>query len=569
MIADMKLWILFCTSVSLTWFATAQTATTDLDQVVATVNGQPVLERDWRQEALIHGFLAGHRGICPDFQELPNLQFQMARVVVGASQVQGLAYEAALKDIEIDENSSNAFFQGFQDGFDLFFGTKTFADYVQCTSDTEEMIENRGLYFLKFLEKSQRVYQSAPITNTEVEQYFAAHQSNYAFPPRIVARMIVVPNRKLAAEVYGAAQKGMDFAVLARKYSILGGAKDGALGASVGSQQPKPLTEYDLENLPTKLVQEAFGLVHGGLTHVFTAGEWHYIIKVNQYLAPKTRTLNEVKTRVEADVFNAKGKGLFEIWQKSVLEQAQIRFTEENFDPVVARVNGQEIPFSALQFVFEVFSPDFNQEVIPQRLNDLIKAFVQSQGLVNQGFEAIGSEGDRLSAFFDSQENKIVVSEAEMKSFYQTQIEDYQKPASAETLHYLFKNKNLAEVFRKEALAFGDKPKKSNAQAILEMDSSIPTSFKNATKSPKNAEMFVSPTYNNSKTQWAVDLIFFPVAARTIPFESVRDSIFQYLKDIKSHVFAERWTATQLANAKIENLLEDAIKILEQRSTRW
>ena len=81
--------------------------------------------------------------------------------------------------------------------------------------------------------------------------------------------------------------------------------------------------------------------------------------------------------------------------------------------------------------------------------------------------------------------------------------------------------------------------------------------------------MFVSLTYNNGKTQWVVDLIFFPIAARTIPFESVKDSIFQYLKDVKSHEFAERWTATQLANAKIENLLEDAIKILEQRSARW
>jgi hypothetical protein len=81
--------------------------------------------------------------------------------------------------------------------------------------------------------------------------------------------------------------------------------------------------------------------------------------------------------------------------------------------------------------------------------------------------------------------------------------------------------------------------------------------------------MFVSSVYDFDGRRWAVSLTFFPVPAYTKSFESVKDSITQQLLKKRRDEAGQRWIKQQLANAKIENVLEDTIKTLEQRSTRW
>ena len=133
---------------------------------------------------------------------------------------------------------------------------------------------------------------------------------------------------------------------------------------------------------------------------------------------------------------------------------------------------------------------------------------------------------------------------------------------------YLFKRKDLAEAFQKSAFNLGDVPQTPKSDMKLEFDFYNPDILQSATRSSKNTEMYVS-SVSAFDTRWAITLTFFPVPAYTKSFESVKDLITQKLLKKKRDEAGQRWIKQQLANAKIENLLEDAIKILEQRSARW
>jgi hypothetical protein len=346
-------------------------------------------------------------------------------------------------------------------------------------------MKKRARFSLALEEKARLIKESVTVTDSELEQYFSAYQVRYTLPKRIVARMIVLPNRKLAAEVYVAAKKGADFAVLASKYSILGKTKNGALGAVAGSTEPKPIAVKDLGEFPKNLITDAFNLVRGGMTRMVSANEKHYIIKVSQYLAPKIQTLNDIRAQVERDAKTTKAKGLMEEWRNSVLSQAQIRFTEENFDPVVARVSNQEIHFSSMRLLFDVFSSYFNQERISRHLNDQIKQVIPQHSLTAQGFQALGDSEDRLDAFLELQANNVIVTEAEVKAYYQTNIKQFQERAHANDVTYLFKRKELAEAFQKAAFNLGDVPQNLKSETKLQLDFYNPAFLQSARRSPK------------------------------------------------------------------------------------
>jgi parvulin-like peptidyl-prolyl isomerase len=553
---------------------------TNLEEVVVTVNDQPILEGHVKREALILNYLHFQSpSLSTEDQELPcknviewsNTFLQSARVLLTYDLIQKAILQQAVREIPISEIE---FTEKTQTAFTK---TSAFTNYLKCTEQTETEWKEGIRFTLALKGKIQEIEAMTTVNQAEIENFYQARQFRYMQPARIVARMMVLPNVQKTVQILDALRKGADFATLARQNSVLGASKAGALGAAPNSTVPQPVAESQLRGLPKAMVADGFVLTRGGMTRAIKSdNKWH-ILQVLRYIPPAPRALEEVRPQVEKDAKTVKARGMVETWMYQEWQKASIRFSQENFSPEFAKVNGQSIywyqmfnfyPYIIEGFLGGFFNP-FNDD-FSKAYKEVISQMVQQQALAKANVQYIGTRQDRLELYLSQLANNAVVSEAEAKTYYQARIKDYQVPNRANSITYFFKSEKIAQDFRKQALALGDIPIPNLADMKFDIDSSFSTAFfEKMTRSPKNKYMFVSSPIVIGTGRWTVDMIFFPVPAYTKTFEMVKDSIVQLLHKQKREGEQKRWIAKQTAEAKIENLLSEALAELEGRKTGW
>ena len=316
------------------------------------------------------------------------------------------------------------------------------------------------------LEKYQtQLTEDVTVSEAEVEAFYDLNQDDYRTDERILARMIVVDDAELAADLRQQAVEGADFSALANEHSLERADRAGALGAPADSTEPQPVGRAAL---PTQVATAAFGLQGSGVTEVVEAGSRYYVVQVNEHLPADVQPLEEVRAEVEEDALAAKQGRVLEDHIAELRADASIAAAEGSEyafqNDVVARVGDNQIMETDLvratytnpqiqqalgpenaDLIAQFFKPTILSQLIDREVaylgaQDLDASFVGPKALVAQ--EALAWVSRDVTA-----------SEEELRTYYDANQARFTVPAEAEATRVTFDALEPAEDFRSALLA--------------------------------------------------------------------------------------------------------------------
>lgn len=312
------------------------------------------------------------------------------------------------------------------------------------------------------------IIEAVEVSDAEVEAFYALNEQRYQSEERILARMIVVDDEELAAELRERAEAGEDFAALATEHSLERADRSGALGAPAGSSDPQPVGRAAL---PVSVSSAAFALRGPGLTEVIENAGRYYLVSVEELRGSTTRPFAEVQNQVRQDALAAKQQQVLEAEIERLREQAVVTVPEESLtvynDEPVARVGDVEITASELvratytnQQIQQALSPQnallITEFFKPTFLDNLIDLELAYQGAQELDATFIGSRDQVAQAALAYVTRDAEASEEAIDSYYQENLALYTVPASAEVTEASFGDAESAAAFRSAVLAGAD-----------------------------------------------------------------------------------------------------------------
>jgi len=169
-------------------------------------------------------------------------------------------------------------------------------------------------------EAAVRLLQASPVvvSRSEIERYYEEHQSDFARPPRVRLRQILVQDRAAAELALGELEAGVDFGELARLRSI-------GPSAPVGGLQG----ELSREDLPPALADVVFELGEGEWSELLEADYGFRIFEVERVLPEETLTLAEAAPRVRALLEEARSEELVRAAAAEARQEYNLRVAVE------------------------------------------------------------------------------------------------------------------------------------------------------------------------------------------------------------------------------------------------
>jgi parvulin-like peptidyl-prolyl isomerase len=307
--------------------------------------------------------------------------------------------------------------------------------------------------------------EGVEVSDAEVETFYLANVDRYRSEDRIRARMIVLDDAELAAELRQRAQQGESFADLATEFSIERADRAGALGAPQGSSEPQPVGRAAL---PQAVATAAFGLRGSGLTDVVESGGRQYIVQVEEYLPEQTRPLSEVEDEVRADALEAKRAGVVRERIDRLMDEATITIPEnsavEYEDYPVARVGDSEVLASELALATYT-NQQIQQNLNPQLAPLIVEFFKPAilENMIDQKLAYLGAS--TLDAEFVGTESQVArqalayvardaqVDDGAVSEYYEANTRRFTVPAEATVTRVDFDSQEAAESFRSALLS--------------------------------------------------------------------------------------------------------------------
>lgn len=184
---------------------------------------------------------------------------------------------------------------------------------------------------------AMRLLQASPVvvSQSEIERYYEEHRSDFARPPRVRLRQILVQDRAAAELALGELEAGVDFGELARLRSI-------GPSASAGGLQG----ELSREDLPPALADVVFELGEGEWSELLEADYGFRIFEVERVLPEETLTLEEAAPRIRA---------LLEEAHSEELVRAAAAEARREYNP---RVAAERLPFEYRGVLAEPAAPE-------------------------------------------------------------------------------------------------------------------------------------------------------------------------------------------------------------------
>jgi parvulin-like peptidyl-prolyl isomerase len=167
-----------------------------------------------------------------------------------------------------------------------------------------------------------KVTKDVKVSDKQIQDYYNAHKSQYGQPQSRDVRHILVKSQKLAQKLstHLRADKGSDFAQLAKKYSQDPGSKNqgGKLTISKGQTVP----QFD---------QQAFALATNAISApVKTQFGYHIIQPLSDVRPAKTTPLKDVKSSISQQLLQTRKNDAMTKWvadtKKSYCSGSQLRY---------------------------------------------------------------------------------------------------------------------------------------------------------------------------------------------------------------------------------------------------
>jgi parvulin-like peptidyl-prolyl isomerase len=445
---------------------------------------------------------------------------------------------------------------------------------------------------LQIQKRVEEVSKGAATTDAELKFFYEQNKQNYKNEERVLARQIVVNDRKAADDAL-ARVKTEDFAAVAKAVSKEGADADGALNAKKGEKIPQPITKLTLSS---KVADAAFKLTSGGTTDVIEDNGKFYILKVEKFLPAGSQSFEEAKAKLETDTKASKQNQAIEAWVKDITAKAKVVFPEGSklslFDPVVAKVGTTEIKLAELNR--EVYSnPQIGQFLQqggaqngalitqffkPQALENLLNRVVAVAAAkkLNQPF--IGTGAEILAAVQQYQTRDVTVTDAEIRKFYEDNKATYGAPASANASEATFNTLVDAKSFRSGFIASGKDFTKDAAKlkgTVNEIGSiggeTTDPAYKKAvfetkalTKALAGQVTDVIEKEGKFKVLYVTDL----KEAQTKPFEEAKADATDKALAAKRAKAGQDWIAKERKSVTIVNNLDKVNKELDARAKK-
>ncbi|MDH3254781.1 MAG: peptidyl-prolyl cis-trans isomerase [Acidobacteriota bacterium] len=127
------------------------------------------------------------------------------------------------------------------------------------------------------------------VSGTDIDEYYAQHESDYAEEEQVLLRQILVEDRELAEAALEAVKSGMSFDEAARKYSQGPGAELGGLQGVLGRG-----------DLPPAFAEVIFSLGVGEVSEIVAADYGFHLFQVIERRSAAAADVSEVRQSIAA-----------------------------------------------------------------------------------------------------------------------------------------------------------------------------------------------------------------------------------------------------------------------------
>ncbi|HVN62691.1 MAG TPA: peptidylprolyl isomerase [Gaiellaceae bacterium] len=151
-----------------------------------------------------------------------------------------------------------------------------------------------------------KVSGGVKVTDQQIADYYSKNKSQYSQPQSRDVRHILVKNKALAEKLYTElrANKGANFAALAKKYSQDPGSKNTGGKLTVSKGQTVPPFDQAAFTLPTKAIS----------TPIHTQYGWHIIQALSDVRPAKTTPLASVKESIRQQLLQTQKNAAMTAW---------------------------------------------------------------------------------------------------------------------------------------------------------------------------------------------------------------------------------------------------------------
>jgi foldase protein PrsA len=167
-----------------------------------------------------------------------------------------------------------------------------------------------------------KVTKDTKVSDKEIQDYYAAHKSQYGQPESRDVRHILVKTKAQAQTIYDHLRqdKGSDFAAYAKKYSQDPGSKNQGGKLTISKGQTVPAFDQAAFTLPTKAIS----------TPIKTQFGYHIIQPLSDVRPAKTTPLKDVKASIQQQLLQQKKNAAMTKWvddtKKSYCSGSKVRY---------------------------------------------------------------------------------------------------------------------------------------------------------------------------------------------------------------------------------------------------
>ncbi len=278
--------------------------------VVARVNGEPI-KLSAMQEQFDQMKKSSPQTFTGADAKAREAEFK-AKILESLIQLELVKQEAKRLKVEPTDKQVNDYLTQLQTQYG---GKKGLDDAMKQSGVTQDQLKSSVQSRLMVDAVTKKIAKETVPSNDEVKAYYDANTAMFLQPAQVHAAHVLVAtkDKAIAQDIFAQAQKGGDFKVLAKQFSIDPASKDkaGDLGWAPASRYVAEFSKAVTEMKPNevRLVQTQFG--------------WH-IIKLLENKAPVQRTLDQVKAQINATLSQRGGTDQFTAYIDKLRGKAEV-----------------------------------------------------------------------------------------------------------------------------------------------------------------------------------------------------------------------------------------------------